>query len=642
MSGEAGKDARTILDKAVGLHRAGQTEEAAALYRELLDRDPDNPSALNLLGVIALQKADAGTALGYLQRAAETAPERADVQVHLGEARRLRDEPGQALAAYHAALAIDPRNEMALGNIATVLSGLGRHREAADALSRLRRIRPDSAELMRRHGAALMRSGDREPAAAAFEDALANDPQDGAAAFNLGVARDALGDRDAAVAAYRRAVEINPEHVEALANLSELLRRLDRRAEAVALLDRALALRPNEVGLLNNRVLLLLDEGALDEAERVARAALEMDPDRPGTHTNLGMVLLERGRTREAVRHYRTAIDLDPDHADGHANLGLALLRRGEFEEGCREAEWRWRATTSNTPWRNFPCPVWRGEDLTGKTLLVWGEQGVGDEIMLASQIPRLTGMAGRLLIECESRLVPLFERSFPGIVPFPRARGAPPPTDDLLATDMDYAVPAMSVIAHLARAPDDLAPGGPHLTADPDHSAACRARYDALGRGLKIGISWHSIKKGGERRIADLETWRPILTLPGLTVIDLQYGNRRDERKAAARAFGIDIHWDDAIDSWASLDDFAAQVAALDLVVSIDNTTVHMAGALGVECWTLLPSNADWRWFTDRDDSPFYPSMRLFRQGDGNDWAELAARVAAVLKARLPDAAGR
>ena len=269
-----------------------------------------------------------------------------------------------------------------------------------------------------------------------------------------------------------------------------------------------------------------------------------------------------------------------------------------------------------------------------GKTVLVWGEQGIGDEIMLAGLLPHLAARAGRLVVEIEHRLLPLFARSFPDIDCYARDPGGPP-HPRLLGDDIDGQVPMGSLIQHLGRAPDDLKVAAPYLKPDAGKLAACRARYDALGAGFRIGISWHSISRYFAQRNAPLALWGPILRQPGLQIVDLQYGDRRAERAAVAAELGVDIHHDENIDQLSSLDDFATQVAAMDLVISISNTTVHMAGALGVECWTILPLMADWRWFLDRDDTPWYPTMRLFRQRRRDDWGGVIATVAEALAAR-------
>jgi hypothetical protein len=209
------------------------------------------------------------------------------------------------------------------------------------------------------------------------------------------------------------------------------------------------------------------------------------------------------------------------------------------------------------------------------------------------------------------------------------------PPDPYLLGGDIDYQVPMADLVGRLCRTIDELTVAAPYLVADEDNRAACRARYEALGPGLKVGISWTSGNPRFHGRKAPLALWGPVLRQPGLRFFDLQYGDRRVERQAAAADFGVDIHHDEQIDQLASLDDFAAQVAAMDLVISISNTTAHMAGALGVECWTILPMIADWRWFLERDDTPWYPTMRLFRQHQRDDWAGVFADVAKALAAR-------
>ncbi|MCP4327631.1 MAG: tetratricopeptide repeat protein [Alphaproteobacteria bacterium] len=631
----AARDVAKLITDGRRHHAAGRHADALDHYRRALAEAPDDAEAHNLIGAIALQDGDAAAALPHLEAAARQAPGRADIHHHLAEAQRLLGDLDAAVVAYRAALRLQPGQAPVLAQLAACLGAMGRHEEALAAIAEARRIVPADAGFAARHGIALARLDSLAAARDAFAEAAANAPEDAGHHFNLAHMEERLGAKPAAARAYRRAIRLRPGYKEALANLATLMQGERRYDTAGRLFERVLAADPGDVQTLNSIANLRLEEGAPDMAEAVARRAVALDPDSAASRINLGTALLNQGRVAAALDAYRDGVSIVPDDAVAHLNLGTTLLLTGDFENGCREYAWRWKTAGFQSSRRPFAQPPWTGQDLAGKTILVWGEQGVGDEIMMAGLIPGLMARGAAIAVEAEARLAPLFARSFAGADIYPRGvDGAVDP--GLAARPIDYQIPSGSLFGHLAGGPDELRLGSPFLVADPARVADLRGRYANLASGLRIGISWYSRNPKWGQRHAALADWRPILDRPGIAVFDLQYGDRRAEREAAARALGIAIHHDDTIDALRDLDAFAAQVAAMDLVVSISNSTVHMAGALGVPCWTLLPQAPYWRWFLNRDDSPWYPSLRLFRQGTDEDSAAVVGRVAAALDERL------
>jgi len=298
----------------------------------------------------------------------------------------------------------------------------------------------------------------------------------------------------------------------------------------------------------------------------------------------------------------------------------------GNFSEGWPEYEWRWAG--NGLSYRPFPQPVWEGEPLGGKTILVYSEQGVGDEIMFASCIPDLIERAGHVIIDCERRLAPLFQRSFP----IATIHGGPQINDMSWLSgvpSVDVQVAIGSLPLYLRHNFDDFHRHSGYLVPEPTKLARWRKRFRELGSGLKVGISWRGGNPSKMRnRSTPLTLWSEILTSPGIHFINLQYGNCKDELAEAKQSLGIEIHdWEDA-DPLKDLDDFSAQISALDLVISIDNSTVHMAGALATPVWILLPFAPEWRWLTDRDDSYWYPNVRHFRQCTPDSWNNVFRNV--------------
>jgi len=315
-------------------------------------------------------------------------------------------------------------------------------------------------------------------------------------------------------------------------------------------------------------------------------------------------------------------------------------LLKGNLSQGWKEYEWRLKCDDIISKKINFPQPAWDGIHLSDKSILVWTEQGIGDEIMFASILSTLSQMAEKIIVECNRRLVSLFQRSFPQIQFFSR-QNLPHPY--LLDKNIDYQMPMGSLGQWLRTDEDSFKQSKqPYLIACANRSAKIRKKYQQLAKGrMLVGISWKSTGINQRRALLKstvLEDWVSILSQQDCYFINLQYGDVEEELEQFQQQTDLMIYQDEEIDSLQNLDDFAAQVSALDLVISTSNTTVHMAGALGKQVWTLLPYIPDWRWMLEREDTPWYPSMRLFRQGETGDWSRVFAQVRSNLERYIAD----
>ena len=372
---------------------------------------------------------------------------------------------------------------------------------------------------------------------------------------------------------------------------------------------------------------MLQEQGKLEESIQAYHKAIALDSKYAQAFSNFGEVLKKRGEFQPAVRAYHQAIKIDPSYAEAHNNLGLVLLLTGDFELGWRECEWRWKCPEfpSRTP--NFPQPVWKGQDICDKTILVWGEQGIGDRIMFVSLLPRLQEQAHRVLVETQQRLVPLFRRSFPEISFFGIQD---PPNSKLLEESIDYQLPIGSLGQWFLPDEESFPRHANYLTPCVNKVKEFRDKYQQLELGkLLIGISWKSANKDiGKLKSTFLTQWKDLLSQKDCLFINLQYGDVEGEINDFMAQTGISIYQDKDIDSLKDLDGFAAQVSALDLIISTSNTTVHMAGALGKPVWTLLSYVPDWRWQLDRSDTLWYSSMVLYRQPVLDDWASVFQQV--------------
>ncbi|MBI1986289.1 MAG: tetratricopeptide repeat protein [Rhodospirillales bacterium] len=665
--GEAGASAALgqAFADAVAHYRQGRLAEAERGLAAIQRRRPDLPDVLHLLALIALQGGDADAAVGHLEKAVAIAPDSAELYNLLGGALRKAGRSADAIAAYRHAVALSPamaeahynlanalkkearaeeaiehyRRAVALKpdfadahyNLGLLLRQAGRAGEAAAELAEATRLNPRDAEAFINLANALADGGDSEQALAACEQAIALKPNLARAHFNRGNLLRRAGRNADAIASFRRALAIDPAMAEALNNLGEALLKQGEAAEAVGHFLAALERQPRLVKALNNLGNAQTALGELDDAVASYRRALAIEPDYATAHTSLGNALHGIGEFSEAIACHRRAVALDPDLAAAHHNLGLALLLGGNLKEGWAEFEWRWRlAEEGEERPRPFPQPPWQGEPLKGKTILVVAEQGVGDEILYAGMVPDLLAAGARVVLECAPRLVPLFRRSFAGVACVAK-RDVPAAATQ--SPDIDYQATAGNLGRWLR---PELAsfPGQPsYLVADAAKRTALREKYNAKDGDLLVGVAWISKnRKVGRQKSMTLRDLAPLAAVPGVTLVDLQYGDTAAERRTFEQATGTTLVHDAAVDQMASLDDFAAQVAAMDLVITVSNTTAHMAGALGVPAWVMLhvaPLNC---WLLGRDDSLWYPSAQLFRQSRRDEWPEVVCRVTEAL----------
>ncbi len=389
---------------------------------------------------------------------------------------------------------------------------------------------------------------------------------------------------------------------------------------------------PRAVATWINLTSLNVDLDLWRQGEYCARRALECDPKSTAALINLGEVLRRRSKIEGTIACLEEALRINPESPLAHWNLSLAVLARGDFERGWAHYEWRERANqVSLDP---YPQPRWNGEPLTNQRLLVHAEQGLGDEILFASCYDDLLRLGGHCVLACDPRLVPIFRRSFPAatVIGFQRRKDRQPATPD---KPVDWQIPAGSLPKLFRRRAEDFPNRRRFLTADPALTLRWRERLESLGRSLKVGISWRAGGKLTEqrKRTTRLDQWQSFLATPGVSWINLQYGDTADDKAWAQSALGITIHdWPEG-DPLVDVDAFSARMAALDLVVCVDNSTAHLGGALGVETWVLLPLVPDWRWGLESESSLWYPSLRLVRQTATGAWEPLFLRLAAELR---------
>lgn len=521
---------------------------------------------------------------------------------------------------------------------AFTLHRAGRLPDAEAAYRAILDATPSEAGARRGLGLLLVQSSKPEEAIEVLKPLIADGaPTDADGANILGAAQMQTGSWDEAKQAFEVALSMRADHPEALANLGSVQYKLGNVDEAIEILSRAAAQTPENAETYFNLSLALRAANRLSEAEEAARKAILLAPNAANAHVAMGVIHAAKGDDARAIAAYRQGLAADPRAAEAHHNLAQMLLARGELADGWDEFEWRWQTSDFAGADSFLSLPSWDGNVLSEGTLLVWTEQGIGDQILYSSIVPDLETLAPNILIACEARLVPLFARSFTFAEVISQA--------DLLAYEkrchsVTAQIPAGS-LGRLLRRDAAAFPGRTsYLSADPDHVEKLRAKYreQATDKPL-VGLSWRSANpRFGSRKSLPAGSLAAALGGADATFVDLQYGDAEPDRAAAA-AQGLELFRDPDIEAMTDLDGFAAQVAALDLVITVSNSTAHFAGALGVPAWVLVPAGPGrfWYWFLDRADSPWYPSLRLFRQATPGTWDDVLAAVSAALRDHDP-----
>jgi tetratricopeptide (TPR) repeat protein len=585
----------------------------------------DTADALYSEALSACEQGRIEDGVAILNRALVLAPDQARIHGLLGRALVHLGRNADALASFDRALALGAATAGLHGSRADALVALHRLDEAVASYDRALAIRPDSVNDWCNRGAVLHDLGRHEQAAESFSRAIALAPDFAPAHYNHGNALAALNRHEPALASLERALALEPGYVDAHNNRANALDQLGRHADALASVERALAIEPGHRAALVTRAVILRKLGRAEEALASCDRALALMAEDPEAWIVRGDILVDLERFEQAAASFDRVIALDPGAAAPKWNKSVICLGLGRFAEGWALYEHRWAGAKGLVP-RAYRQPRWNGARVDG-TLLVWGEQGLGDEILHASMIPDLMQRTGSLTLEVEPRLVGLFARSFPGVtvVPLgPALDTGPFVAQEPIAGLGRHFRPSWEAFPKRERG---------YLVADDARTGALRQRLDD-GRAV-IGLSWVSKAPiGGEQKSARLADFAPLLRSPGYRFVDLQYGDTSAEREAVEGELGIRVERLADIDNTNDLDGLAALMGACDAVVTVSNTTAHLAGALGRPTWVMVPHGHAriWYWFRDRDESPWYSRVRVRRQQRGQPWSELIAAVAAEL----------
>jgi tetratricopeptide (TPR) repeat protein len=526
------------------------------------------------------------------------------------------------------ALQLNPRNARALHLDGKIALAKGDAQVACERLERALAVQP-SADVLVDLAIALQETGDSRGAAQRCRDALALAPAHAGAHHELGAALYRLERYDDAAASFSAALRLRPESLVSRLGLAQALLGAGKFGAVQKTLKPVL-----RGGQPHPRALVLHAIASYEQCEFAAaighlEKALALEPRDTGTLIDLANVYRDSGNFAKATECYERVIALAPDSAEARYYYAQGLVARGQYERGWDLFEARWEVHRHRSP-HSYPRPLWNGEPLQGKRILVWPEQGIGDQIMFAGILPQVERLGASCALVSEPRLVSLLSRSFPAARVVARRSEA---HHALVNEAFDFQSPLGSLARHLRKSAGDFPRHQGYLRADPERTQAWAERLAALGPGRKIGISWRggTAATRGRLRSINLEAWLPILRVAGARFISLQYTDCAQEIAALRSKHGIEVHhWQEAIDDY---DETAALVCALDLVVSVCTSAVHLAGALGRPAWVLVPVIPEWRYMSDGESMPWYPSVRLFRQRRYLQWDGVIDRVAGLLR---------
>ena len=522
---------------------------------------------------------------------------------------------------YRQILAVEPNHADATHLLGLIAHQMGRHEIAVEYIGRAIALNGTMAEFHDNLGGAY-RALRRMPEAAAYcRRAVELKPDDAAAHYNLGLVLNDQGKLAEAVACYRRALELRPDYAEAHNNLGNAFKNQEKLADAIACYYRALELRPDYAEAYSNLGAALRGEGKLEEAIACYRRALQLKPDNAEAHSNLGLAFVDQRRLEEAAACYRRALELKPDLAEAHFNRSFLWLLSGNFAQGWPEYECRWQA-------HRFAQPLWGGEALAGKTILLHAEQGFGDTIQFVRYAPIVKQHGGTVILACQKPLLALLE-GCAGI-------------DQLIAQGnalpaFDVHAPLMSLPGILKTTLDTIPAAVPYLSAPAALTEYWREKLRDV-RGYRIGINWRGRPGQGSWLARDLplQQFAILAEIPGVCLISLQKGTGREELQQARERFPVVDLGDEVDQASGAFVDTAAIMKNLDLVITSDTSVPNLAGSLAIPVWVALTLAHDWRWLLDRSDSPWYPTMRLFRQREQGNWQGVFDDIRRALCERL------
>ena len=606
-------------------HSRGDLATATRLYRQLVTQEPQHTDALYRLGCIAYTQGQPALARVYLMQAAAQQPTAAAIHSALGDVASALGDLATATTEYQRAVQLDPHADDVYTRLGDVLQLQGQLEPAVACYQQVLCRKPTSTRALTNLGVALQEQGQLKPAIHCFQQALALDPGSLEALLNLGVALKAQGQCEAAADCLQKVIQRAPTSAVAYNNLGMVRHEQGQFEVALQHYRQAIQLRPDYAKAYSNIGTLLHALGRLAEAVAHLEHALRLQPDFIEAHSNLGLALQAQGHVEAAITAFERALQYKPDCVQAHWNRAIAWLLSGNFQQGWREYEWRWRRPDSPPP--AFLQPCWDGTPFPQQTLLVYAEQGLGDTLQFVRYLPHVAARGQHVVLACQPALVRLL-RTCPGVQTLV-VKDRPEMADQ----PFDLYIPLLSLPGIFETTAATIPADVPYLAAEPELVQQWRMHLE-VEQAFRVGLVWagNPSHKNDRNRSCTLATLAPLAHLPHVALFSLQTGpaaGQIDQPPA-----GMTLH-----DVGRMLGDFAdtaAVIAHLDLVITVDTAVAHLAGAMGKPVWILLPFAPDWRWGQHSAHTPWYPTMRLFRQPAPGAWEAVCQSVVEALTTLL------
>jgi predicted O-linked N-acetylglucosamine transferase (SPINDLY family)/ADP-heptose:LPS heptosyltransferase/glycosyltransferase involved in cell wall biosynthesis len=630
-------DSHAMLQAAIAHQQAGGLDEAAQIYHQILQQQPGDFNALYLSGVVAFRQNRLNEAIDYLQRTIALKNDHAEAHRKLGDIFKQQRKPEDAIASYQQAISYKPDYYEAHYFLGVVFWNQDNFTQAIFHYQRAIEIKPDYAEAHGNLGAVLFKEGKVDEAIECYHRALAINSQDTIALCNLAVALVEQGKIDEAIKYCQAAIQVQPDSENAYCNLAYVYQSQGSIEKAIAAYQKVLDLNPNHIdahiGMGNMYSNLQQYESAIDEFNR----AIALDLTNSNAYNWLGFVSLEVNQVDTAINAFRHSISCNSSYPEAHLNLSLALLLQGNYAEGLAEYEWRsQRSGLDKSSPHFFPHPIWDGKDLQGRTLLIYCEQGFGDLIQFIRYIPIVRTRCGsnsKIIFDCQEPVRRLFEPFVSNTDIEIRPRDLPLPHFDIKAS-------LLSLPHILGTTLDTITASAKYLAVGNDINPDVVSRIGDCQALLKVGLVWASKQthSTAPKRSCHLPSLLPLFDLAnelsnGQTNIhfyvlqkDISDADRQLVEQYQAKLTDLSNYLGDFADTAAIID-------RLDLVITVDTSVAHLAGAMGKPTWVMLPFAPDWRWMLEREDSPWYPTMRLFRQDRAGNWQGVIDRVDIALR---------
>ena len=613
---QAAIQAQAIFQQALLLHQRGHLIQAKTLYEDILKTLPKHFDALHLLGVIASQTKNPQKAVKLMDQAIKIDPNIAEVHSNRGVALYDLKQFDAALASCDRAIALRPDYAEAYNNRGNVFQALKQFDAAVASYDKAIALRPDYGGAYNSRGNALQEIKQFDAALASYDKAIALKPDYAEAYNNRGNVFQLLNQFDAALASYDKAIALRPDYAEAYYDRGHVLQEVEQLDAALASYDKAIILRPDDAEAYYDRGNVLHDLKRFDDALTSYDKAIAFNPSYADAYITRGNVLKDIKQFDAAMASYDKAIALKPDYVLGQWNQSLLLLLLGNFDLGWEGYELRWQNESFTLPIRNFTQPLWVGKgSLAGKTILLHSEQGLGDAIQFSRYATRVSALGARVILEAGKPLLSLFS-TLSGVSQWVE-RGSPLPS-------FDFHCPLLSLPLAFKTHRDSIPSSVPYLFSDPEKVSRWQSRLGAKYKP-RVGIVWSGSPTHKNDRNRSILLSQLIKHLPDdCLYVSLQKEVRDTDKDVLGYRNDI-LHYGSELNDFS---DTAALCELMDIVISVDTSVAHLAGALGKEVWILLPYVPDWRWLLDRNDSPWYPTAKLYRQEVIGDWDGVLEKV--------------